>query len=65
MENYKNPLFSLSITDMVGLFHLDAILLSPLTWKELKQEKKKKKKKLLDFFKYFFTSKVFDAFNNN
>lgn len=63
MENYKNPLFSLCITDMMGLFHLDGIFLSPFTWKGLEQGKEKKK--LLDFCKYVFTLKIFGAFSSN
>lgn len=64
MENYKNPLFSFCITDTIELFYLDGILLSPFTWKGLEQWKEGKKIKNY-FFKYFFTLKVFDAFNNN
>lgn len=50
---------------MMGPFYLDGILLSPFTWKGLEQGKEKKKERLLDFLKYFFTLKVFYAFNNN
>lgn len=50
-------LFSLFfITNMMGLFYLDGILLSPLTWKGLEQGKEKKKRKavgLLEIFLYF------------
>lgn len=55
MGNYKKTLFSLSFTHKLGLFYLDGILLSPLTWRKKNPAKKENKK--LYIFKCFFTLK--------
>lgn len=63
MENYKNPLFSLCITYMMGLFIW--IVFSSYLKGVGAGEQGEKVPKLLGIFKYFFTLKVFDAFNKN